>query len=321
MMQTVFDHWDYGRNLGWLQTVGYNLVRQVSQFWMSQLIPDAYTKDGTYVVNPCNSPEKGPTTFACSHYQQIIHQLFHSTLHMAYAVNDNDPSLIDTIKDLLGKLDKGIHYASWGGLKEFKLPESLGHDMQGDKHRHLSHLVGWYPGYSIVGLENGFADPTIQSAIDASLRSRGNGNADGNTGWAKVWRAAAWARLNDTQQADFHLRYAVYQNIGPNGLSIYDGRGGPFQIDANFGLAGAMLSMLVYDVPQAFGSARKRTVVLGPAIPGRWGPGKVNGLRIRGGTVIDMEWNNKGVVSRVAVQKRGEPVSFYSRENKLIGSI
>jgi alpha-L-fucosidase 2 len=197
----------------------------------------------------------------------------------------------------------------------------MGQDMQGDKHRHISHLVGWYPGYSIASFTDGYTKPEIQRAVAASLRSRGNGNADGNTGWAKVWRAAAWARLNDTEQADYHLRYAIYQNVGPNGLSIYDGTVGPFQIDANFGLAGAMLAMLVYDVPQMNTATSKRAVVLGPAIPPRWGPGKIKGLRIRGGTVIDMEWNNRGVVSRVAVQKAGESCSFYSKDNKLIGQI
>lgn len=320
-MQTVFDHWDYGRDLGWLQTVGYNLLREVSQFWASQLVQDNYSRDKTLVVNPCNSPEKGPTTFGCANYQQIIRQLFVMTLFAAGAVNDADAAFTAKLQELLKTMDNGIHFTNWGGLKEFKLPESMGQDIQGDKHRHISHLVGWYPGYSISSFSDGYSDSKIQKAVAASLRSRGNGNADGNTGWAKVWRAAAWARLNDTEQADYHLRYAIYQNIGPNGLSIYDGRSGPFQIDANFGLAGAMLAMLVYDVPPKLDGTGTRAVILGPAIPSRWGPGKVKGLRIRGGTVIDMEWNNRGIVSRVAVQKQGESCSFYSKENKLIGSI
>ncbi|KAF2665114.1 glycoside hydrolase family 95 protein-like protein [Microthyrium microscopicum] len=321
MMQTIFDHWDYTRDLGWLQTTGYNLLRQVSQFWMAQLQQDRYTKDNTLVVNPCNSPEKGPTTFGCAHYQQVIHQLFTTTLAAANAVNDVDTEFTGKLTQLLTMLDKGLAYTSWGGIREFKLPESMGHDTLGDKHRHLSHLVGWYPGYSIASFQDGYANSSIQAAVAASLRSRGNGKADGNTGWAKVWRAAAWARLNDTEQADYHLRYAIYQNIGQNGLSIYDGANGPFQIDANFGLAGAMLAMLVYDVPAKLESTEMRQVVLGPAIPSRWGPGKVKGLRLRGGTVLDMEWNNRGVVGRVAVQKRGEPVAFYSKENKLIGRL
>jgi alpha-L-fucosidase 2 len=319
MMQHVFDHWDYSRDLAFLQGPGYNLLREVAQFWMSQLVDDTYTKDGTLVVNPCNSPEHGPTTFGCTNYQQLIHQLLVNTLAAADAVNDVDADFTGRLTAALDKLDRGIHLASWGGLKEFKLPESLGNDVQGDKHRHLSHLVGWYPGYSIASFAGGYENATIQRAVAAALRSRGNGGADGNTGWAKVWRAACWARLNDTEQADYHLRYAIRQNVGANGLSIYDGAGGPFQIDANFGVAGAMLSMFIVDLPYPWPRRRKRHVVLGPAIPRRWGPGKIGGLRVRGGTVLNMTWNSRGVVDKVTITHKGESCRFYSKEGKLIG--
>jgi alpha-L-fucosidase 2 len=321
MMQHVFDHWDYSRDADWLQKQGYNLLREAAQFWTTQLVQDRYSNDNTLVVNPCNSPERGPTTFGCANWQQLLHQLFTQALILADAVNDQDPALKSSLNAFLLALDDGIHFTSWGGLKEFKLPEAKGLEMQGDKHRHLSHLVGWYPGYSISSFSNGYWNQTLQRAVAASLRSRGNGNADGNTGWSKVWRAAAWARLNDTNQADYHLRNAIYSNIGVNGLSIYDGRDGPFQIDANFGIAGAMLSMLIVDLPQPWPRVGKRSVVLGPAIPSRWGPGKIKGLRIRGGTILEMSWNNRGVVGEVRITHKGESCRFFSKEGKVIGEI
>jgi alpha-L-fucosidase 2 len=322
MMQHVYDHWDYTRDLPFLQQTGYLLMREVSQFWLSQVQPDQFHQDDALVVNPCNSPERGPTTFGCTHYQQIIHQLFKNTISAAEAVNDQDLMFTTSLHVFMHNLDKGIHFTNWGGLKEFKLPDSMGYDMQGEKHRHISHLVGWYPGYSIASFADGYRNVTIQQAVSNTLRSRGTGNSpDGNTGWGKVWRAAAWARLNDTEQADYHLKYAIYTNIGPNGLSVYDGRNGPFQIDANFGIAGAMLSMLIVDMPAPLNMKGKRNVILGPAIPARWGPGKVRGLRVRGGTTLDMEWNNRGVVGRVSITKRGEGCVFYSKEGRKIGEI
>jgi alpha-L-fucosidase 2 len=319
MMQHVFDHWDYSRDLPWLQSTGYLLMREVAAFWVTQLAPDKYSRDNTIVAVPCNSPEKGPTTFGCSNYQQIIRQHFMNTVIAADAVNDADSFFIASLNAAMIALDDGLHFSAWGGIKEFKLPDNMGLDMQGDKHRHLSHLVGWYPGYAIASYLGGFGNSTIEQAVAASLRSRGTGAADGNTGWAKVWRAAAWARLNDTAQADYHLRLVIHSNIGPNGLSVYDGGSGPFQIDANFGIAAAMLSMMVVDLPQPFPRTFKRRVVLGPAIPSRWGPGKIKGLRVRGGTVLDMSWNNRGVVDKVSIIKRGEPCQFLSKEGKLIG--
>jgi alpha-L-fucosidase 2 len=321
MMQHVFDHWDVSRDLTWLQTRGYIMMREVASFWVTQLVQDRYSKDNTLVAIPCNSPEKGPTTFGCTNYQQIISQLFMNTMIAAEAVNDADSFFTSSLNAAQLAIDDGLHISEWGGIKEFKLPDSMGYDMQGDKHRYISHLVGWYPGYTISSYLGGIGNATIEAAVAASLRSRGSGQTDGNTGWAKVWRSAAWARLNDTSQADHHLRLAIYSNIGQNGLAIYDGAKGPFQIDANFGIAGAMLSMLVVDVPQPLPRTFKRRVVLGPAIPSRWGPGKVRGLRIRGGTVLDMSWNNRGVVDRVSIIHKGESVQFLSKEGKLIGQI
>jgi alpha-L-fucosidase 2 len=321
MMQHVFDHWDYARDLPWLQSTGYLLMRDVASFWVTQLVQDRYSRDNTLVAAPCNSPERGPTTFGCANYQQIIHQLFMNTIIAADAVNDADIFFTSSLNAAMVAIDDGLHFSAWGGLKEFKLPDNMGLDLQGDKHRYLSHLVGWYPGYAIASYLGGYGNSTIEKAVAASLRSRGTGSADGNTGWAKVWRSAAWARLNDTKQADYHLRLAIASNIGPNGLSIYDGAGGPFQIDANFGIAGAILSMLVVDIPQPYPRTFKRRVTLGPAIPSRWGPGKVKGLRIRGGTIMDMSWNNRGVVGEVRITKKGETCQFYSKEGKLIGEI
>jgi alpha-L-fucosidase 2 len=79
--------------------------------------------------------------------------------------------------------------------------------------------------------------------------------------------------------------------------------------------------MMIVDLPQPFPRTEKRSVVLGPAIPSRWGPGRVKGLRVRGGIVLEMSWNNRGVVDKVSILKKGEGCRFYSKEGKLIGEI
>ncbi|TID22972.1 glycoside hydrolase family 95 protein [Venturia nashicola] len=322
MMQHVYDHYDYTRDLPFLQQTGYNLMREVSIFWMSQLQQDKFSKDNTLVATPCNSPETGPTTFGCAHFQQLIYQLFETTLSAAWAVNDVDTTFTNSVDVYMSALDKGLHLGSWGEIKEWKIPDSKGFDKKGDTHRHLSHLVGWFPGYSISGFHNGYQNATIQKAVETSLNSRGIGKgADGNAGWEKIWRSTCWARLNNTAQADFELRFAIASNFADNGLSQYSGLNGPFQIDANFGIAGAMLAMLVVDLPAAYRDKGKRSVVLGPAIPKRWGPGSVQGLRIRGGSVLAMAWDENGSILNVTVTKRGEGCKFFSRKGMLIGEI
>ncbi|KAI0514338.1 Six-hairpin glycosidase-like protein [Xylaria bambusicola] len=297
MMQHVWDHFDYTQDVNWLRNQGYPLLKGVAQFWVSQLQEDLFFNDGTLVVNPCNSPETGPTTFGYTHYQQLIHQVFDNVLSSAAIIGEEDKGFLDSVSSSLARLDTGVHFTSWGGIKEWKMPDSYGYDGK-STHRHLSHLVGWYPGYSVSSYTGGYSNSTIQDAVRETLIARGLGNgADANAGWEKVWRAACWARLNDTDMAYKELRYAIDTNFANNGFSMYNAQNQPFQIDANFGLAGAVLSMLVVDLPVAYGAQKERTVVLGPAIPAAWGHGSLSGLRIRGGVFVDFKWDGDGLVT------------------------
>lgn len=326
MMQHVTDHFSYSQNVTWLQQTGYPLLKGVTQFWLSQLQEDRFWNDGTLVVNPCNSPEHGPTTFGCTHYQQLLHQLFANMLVLGPLSEEPDSAFISNISTTLTHLDKGFHRTSWGGVKEWKLPDpadSEVYDLQNDTHRHLSHLWGWYPGLTLSSPSSsflgGYTNTTIQDAVATSLYSRGTGNGpDANAGWAKVWRSACWARLNNTDRAYFELKYAVEQNFAGNALSMYSGTNPPFQIDANFGFAGAVLSMLVVDVEEVgMGEGKgERTVVLGPAIPETWGGGSVRGLRLRGGGEVGFGWNKDGLVD--VVEGSVEGVRFVDRDGRVL---
>ncbi|KAF8854293.1 glycoside hydrolase family 95 protein-like protein [Acephala macrosclerotiorum] len=301
MMHHVYDHFSYSQNITWFTAQGYPLLKGIAEFWLSQLQQDAYFNDGTLVVNPCNSPEHGPTTFACTHYQQLLYQLFTNILSSTSSLPTLEPDItfLSNLTASLTKLDQGLHIGSFGEIKEWKIPDSLGYDFPNDTHRHLSHLIGWYPAYSISSFLSGYTNATIQSAVRTSLINRGNGTGpDADAGWEKVWRAACWAMLNETEVAYGELRYAIQRNFAGNGLSMYSAKSPPFQIDANFGVVGAVLAMLVVDLPG------REEVVLGPAIPREWGPGGVKGLRVRGGGVVDFEWDGEGVVRSARVTGR-----------------
>lgn len=319
MMQHVCDHYSYSQNVTWFEEQGYPLLKGVAQFWLSQLKPDAYFNDGTHVVNPCNSPEHGPTTFACTHYQQLLHQLFATTLSSTSALSNPDAEFVSNLTAALQTLDKGLHIGTWGEVKEWKISDSYGYDFENDTHRHLSNLIGWYPGYSLSSFLSGYTNSTIQSAVATTLYSRGPGNgADADAGWEKVWRSACWARLNNTSEAYYELKYAIDENFAGNGLSMYWALSEPFQIDANFGLVGAVLSFLVVDNPLENGGEEGRVVVLGPAIPAAWGAGEVKGLRLRGGGIVNFEWDEGSVVTGAYTTDRTKTITIVNKEGKVL---
>lgn len=336
MMQHVWDNFEYTQDVSWLKKQGYPLIKGVAQFWLSQLQKDAFFNDGTLVVNPCNSAEHGPTTFGCTHYQQLIFQVFDAVLASSSLVEEKDAKFLKEVTQKLAALDHGVHISNWGGIKEWKLPDSYGQDGP-NTHRHLSHLVGWYPGYSVASFDGGYTNKTIQDAVEKTLKTRGPGNADdADAGWEKVWRSACWARLNNTEQAHYELRYAIDSNFANNGFDMYQALLAPFQIDGNFGLGGAMLSMLVVDMPTPHdgaaassssspsypppsgGGRKPRTVVLGPAIPKSWGGGKVKNLRLRGGRSVDFSWNKDGKVDVAKLKGSGKPVILVNVDGKVL---
>jgi alpha-L-fucosidase 2 len=227
----------------------------------------------------------------------LIWEVFDHVLRGWEASGDTDTSFKSAVSAMLSKLDQGLHIGSWGQIQEWKIDM----DTKNDTHRHLSNLYGWYPGYSISAL-HGF-NTTVTDAVATTLYSRGDGVADQDTGWGKVWRGACWALLNNTAEAYSELTLMIQNNIAPNGFDIYSGTF--FQIDANFGLTGTVLSMLIRDIDRANTDVRPQAVLLGPAIPVAWGGGSVKNVRLRGGGSVGFGWNSQGVVTSCKLDSSG----------------
>ncbi|KDQ23310.1 glycoside hydrolase family 95 protein [Pleurotus ostreatus PC15] len=298
MMIHVWDHFDYTNDVAWWKSQGWPLLKGVAEFQLDKLIPDLRFNDSTLIVNPCNSPEQSPITeglwnfcgwftctltpdaLGCSHAMQLIWQLFNAVEKGFAASGDTDTAFLQEVRDKRARMDKGIHIGSWGQLQEWKVDL----DSPTDTHRHLSHLIGVYPGYAVSGYTPSIQGPiaangtktryTTQQVIDAatvSLIHRGNGTGpDADSGWEKVWRAAMWAQLDNEDEFYHELTYALYENFAANLFSVYDSSASIFQIDANFGFTGA--------------------VMLLPALPKQWADGSIRGARVRGSISVDMQW-------------------------------
>src|SRR5258706_4778495 len=68
--------------------------KSTAEFWLDNLFDDEYFKDGSLVVNPCNSPEQTPTSFGCAQYQQLIWELFNAVEKASPFVGETDQAFL-----------------------------------------------------------------------------------------------------------------------------------------------------------------------------------------------------------------------------------
>ena len=287
ILHNIYEMYEYTCDKALLETDIYPMLTEAADYFESLLAE----KDGRLVTVPCFSPEHGPRTAGNTYEQSMLWQLLYDVTESAKALGIDEEKTAHRL-EIMEKL-RPIEIGESGQIKEWYHEKALG-TIGERQHRHLSHLLGLYPG----NLINRHKNPEDNAAAKVSLDDRG----DRSTGWAMAQRICARARTGDGDRAltliGMLVQYGLYVNLWDTHP--------PFQIDGNYGFTAAVTEMLM--------QSHLGQIDLLPALPAAWQNGEIRGLVARGNFELAFSWKN-GTLQDAEVRSRAGGVCKIALEN------
>ena len=294
ILQNCWDYYEYTGDTSYLENNIYPMMKEEAKLYDQMLVRG---KDGKLVSSPAFSPEHGPVTNGNTYEQSLIWQLYEDTIKAAEVLG-KDADLVAEWKANQADLKGPIEVGDSGQIKEWYTETTVNSMGEGYNHRHMSHLLGLYPG-DLITEDNAewFA------AAKVSMQNR----TDVSTGWGMAQRINSWARLGDGNKA-----LQLIENLFKNGIyaNLFDYHEPKyFQIDGNFGYTSGVAEMLL--------QSNAGYINLLPAVPDAWVNGSVDGLVAQGNFEVSMNWADGNVKTATILSKNGREAVVQTKNASL----
>ena len=306
LTQLFYEYYQFTQDEEVLELV-YNVLVEAARF-VTKCVKEY---DGLYLVERCDSPEMYVNgswyyTTGTTYAQTLAYMNNYGALECAKELGidlsnsalltSEEYSILNTIMEQIDKYDPIIVGLS-GQIKEFREEDYYG-SLGNPNHRHISQLVGLFPGNII----NSSTDAWLDAAL-VSLAGRNNGLTDypyGTTAtneasivaWAWAHKQALYARAGEGDLAQEMLAGNLRNSTLENLLMVC---GKIFQIEASSGTTAAIAEMLI--------QSDEEFIEILPAIPTNWDTGAYTGLVARGNTEVSVSWKN-GVADKINISPK-----------------
>ncbi|MGC4944396.1 glycoside hydrolase family 95 protein [Kribbella sp. DT2] len=302
MSAHLMEHHRFHPDEAWLRERAYPILAGAAEFVLAMLVEDG---DGRLQFVPSTAPEhhfllpsgeKASVDVTSTYDLWLIRELFANLSEAETALG--------LASDLAARFAAAVDRLPGIGLTEDGRMLEWQTDWPPSEfdHRHQSHLYGLYPGNQIDPART----PEWAGGVRKSLELRTSGRPAG--GWTSAWLIALYARLSEPQKAADVVRDYTSRLVAG---SLLHRDGDIFQIDANFGLTGAIAELLI--------QSHTDVVRVLPALPSEWPTGSYHGLRARGGLAVDVTWQDGQITEtlvradragrfRIALGATAEPI-------------
>lgn len=309
LMQNIWDIYQTTGDKEYLASDIYPIMRASANFYKkymenfkvtttdTQAYPDGYY----YTTGPARSPEHGAMEMGIKYDLQLIASMFDYTIEAAQTLGI-DSGKVNEWREIREHMQAPVEIGQDGQIKEWSTETKLAQNASGKQigglyHRHMSQLVGLYPGKLMTR-----QTPEFLEAAKVSLNARG----DNATGWSVSNRFLMWARCLDGDKALELFRFQLAQKTYSNLFDYH----APFQIDGNLGSAAGVMELLM--------QSQTGEIYILPALPSVWKEGSISGIKAKDGAEVSIEWKDgKATKIEITPVTDGDLTIGYEKGNAL----